>query len=101
LSAPVVFVAALALSVLGATFAGAVLAEPIVADQRARTLHDPDAVVSVGRDAGDPAEDPVIRQRLRPEMDRSGMVLGLERVRRPTIPAAQRLCLGFVPREFP
>src|SRR5258708_13819039 len=30
-------------------------------------MHDPDAVVGVGGDAGDLAEDPFVRQRLRPQ----------------------------------
>ena len=35
--------------------------------QRARTLHDPDVPALVDSDAGDLAENPVIRERLRPE----------------------------------
>jgi len=34
--------------------------------QRERPLHHPDTIVFVGRDAGDLAKDPVVRQRLRP-----------------------------------
>jgi hypothetical protein len=35
--------------------------------ERGRPVHQPDAVMAVDRDAGDLAQDPVVRQRLRPE----------------------------------
>src|SRR5947209_9329241 len=35
--------------------------------ERGRPVHDPDAVISVGRNAGDLSQNPFVRQRLRPK----------------------------------
>src|SRR5262249_524666 len=51
--------------------------------ERGRPVHDPDAVIAVGRDAGDLPQDPFIGQRFRPEgidlklRHRESTVLGL------------------------
>jgi hypothetical protein len=58
----------LAAFVLGRIFRRALL----VVEQRRGTVDDPDVIVGADRNPGDLAEDPVFRQRLRPER------LGLE-----------------------
>src|SRR5262249_58912737 len=35
--------------------------------ERGRPVHDPDAVIAVGRDASDPPQEPIVRQPFRPE----------------------------------
>src|SRR3984893_1520613 len=46
---------------------GVLLGGTLARSERARTVHDPDAVVFVGGNARDLPEDPIVRQRLRPE----------------------------------
>src|SRR4029077_983351 len=48
-------------------FGRVLLGSTLARRQRERALHHPDAIVFVGCDAGDLTEDPVVRQRLRPE----------------------------------
>jgi hypothetical protein len=52
-----------------AAFAGrwVLLGGALARGQRVRPMHQPDAIVGVGRKAGDLAENPVVGKRLRPE----------------------------------
>jgi hypothetical protein len=47
--------------------AGVLLGGALALIERARSLHDPDAIEAIGPDPGNLAEEPVVRQRLRPE----------------------------------